>query len=71
MGEYVYEEKESFDGKKVKVLGETYEAGKPSEKNDWREKLGSNEERLNYLKTALRYWYSKEWFGSEKRKQEA
>jgi len=26
MGEYVYEEKESFDGKKVKVLGPTYEA---------------------------------------------
>ena len=71
MGEYKYEEKELFDGKKVKVLGETYEAGKPIEKNDWREKLESTEDRLNYLKTALRYWYSKEWFGSEKRKQEA
>ncbi|HUJ89355.1 MAG TPA: hypothetical protein VLX12_04105 [Syntrophorhabdales bacterium] len=71
MGEYVYEEKESFDGKKVKVLGPTYEAGKPDAKNDWEAKLGSAEDRLNYLKTALRYWYSKDWFGSEKRKQEA
>jgi hypothetical protein len=71
MGEYKYEEKESFDGKKVKVLGPTYEEGKPSEKNDWKEELGSTEDRLNYLKAALRYWYSKEWFGSEKRKQEA
>jgi len=71
MGAYKYEEKESFDGKKVKVLGETYEEGKPVGKSDWREKLGSTEDRLNYLKTALRYWYSKDWFGSEKRKQEA
>jgi hypothetical protein len=71
MGEYKYEEKQSFDGKKVKVLGPTYEEGKPDEKNDWSDKLESTEGRLNYLKTALRYWYSKDWFGSEKRKQEA
>ena len=71
MGEYTYEEKESFDGKKVKVLGPTYEAGKPDAKNDWEAELGSAEDRLNYLKAALRYWYSKDWFGSEKRKQEA
>ena len=71
MGEYVYEEKESFDGKKVRVLGPTYEAGKPDAKNDWEAKLGSAEDRLGYLKAALRYWYSKDWFGSEKRKQEA
>ncbi len=71
MGEYKYEEKESFDGKKVKVLGATYEEGKPDVKEDWKEKLGSQNDRLNYLRTALRYWYSKDWFGSEKRKQEA
>jgi len=71
MGEYVYEEKESFDGKKVKVLGPTYEEGKPEGKNDWEAELGSPADRLNYLKAALRYWYSKDWFGSEKRKQEA
>ncbi|HVN24251.1 MAG TPA: hypothetical protein VMT71_09790 [Syntrophorhabdales bacterium] len=71
MGEYQYEEKESFDGKKVKVLGATYEPGKPDTKGDWEQKLESQQDRLNYLKTALRYWYSKDWFGSEKRKQEA
>ncbi len=71
MADYQYEEKESFDGKKVKVLGPTYEEGKPDTKIDWRDKLASPQERINYLKAALRYWYSKDWFGSEKRKQEA
>ena len=60
--------KGDFEGKKVKVLGPTYEAGKPDGQADWEEKLGQPSERLDYLKTALRYWYSKEWFGSEKRK---
>ena len=69
--EYTYEEKENFQGKKVKVLGPTYEPGKPEGNSDWREKLTSRDERVNYIKTALRYWYSKDWFGSEKRKQEA
>jgi hypothetical protein len=71
MSEYQYDEKEGFDGKKVKVLGATYEEGKPEGQQDWRAKLGTPEERLGYLKTALRYWYSKDWFGSEKRKQDA
>ena len=71
MSEYHYEEKEGFDGKKVKVLGPTYEEGKSEGNQDWRAKLDTTEVRLGYLKTALRYWYSKDWFGSEKRKQEA
>jgi hypothetical protein len=71
MSEYTYEEKENFEGKKVKVLGPTYEEGTPDEQGDWKEKLGSPELMAGYLRTALRYWYSKEWFGSEKRKQEA
>jgi len=71
MAEYVYEEKEDFSGRKVKVLGPTYEEGKPTARDDWESKLGTREEKLGYLRTALRYWYSKEWFGSEKRKQEA
>ncbi len=71
MADYVYEEKEDFEGKKVKVLGPTYEPGKPEERSDWTQKLGSESERLSYLKSALRYWYSTDWFGSEKRKQEA
>jgi hypothetical protein len=71
MADYSYEEKEDFEGKKVKVLGTTYEPGKPEGRANWTEKLGSPDERLGYLKTALRYWYSNDWFGSERRKQEA
>jgi hypothetical protein len=71
MSEYQYEEKEGTDGKKVKVLGATYEEGRAEGSQNWREKLDTPEERLGYLKTALRYWYSSDWFGSEKRKQDA
>lgn len=35
---------------------------------DWKEKLITREERIKYLKTALRYWYSSEWYGSERQK---
>jgi hypothetical protein len=71
MIDYQYDEKEDFNGKKVTVLGPTFEEGKPEGQQDWRMKLGTREERLGYIKTALRYWYSKDWYGSEKRKQEA
>ncbi len=71
MSDYQYDEKEGFDGKKVRVLGPTYEAGKPEGKDDWTAKLDTREKAMDYLKTALRYWYSKDWFGSEKRKKEA
>jgi hypothetical protein len=71
MGDYVYEEKENYEGKKIKVLGATFEKGKPNTTIDWRAKLATREDAVGYLKTALRYWYSTEWYGSEKRKQEA
>jgi hypothetical protein len=53
------------------VLVSTYEVDKPQERTDWRAKLQTRDEMINYLKSAVRYWYSKEWYGSEKRKQEA
>ena len=58
---------------KIEVLGPTYEPGKPEgeEMGRWRQKLESREERLKYLQTGERYWYSKDWFGSEKRKTPA
>ena len=65
------EEKASFDGKKVKVLGPTFEEGRPESPDRWRKKLRSREEMLEYLKTGERYWFSEEWFGSEKRKTPA
>ena len=38
---------------------------------NWRKKLNNREEMLKYLRTADRYWYSDDWFGSEKRKNPA
>jgi len=57
----------------VEVLGATFEAGKPEgeEMGKWRQKLGSREEKLKYLQTGERYWFSQDWYGSEKRKKPA
>ena len=71
--EYKIEEKSAPGRDKVEVLGETFEEGKPEgeEMGRWRQKLGSRKEKLKYLQTAERYWYGKDWFGSEKRKTPA
>lgn len=69
-GTYEYEEKEDYEGKKVKVLGPTYEEGKSEEMADWRAKLRTRDDMMKYLKSAGRYWYGREWYGSEKRKDE-
>ena len=66
-------EKKDFSGKKVKVLDATYEPGVPeclgcAEDLGWRGHLITKEEKLKYLKNAERYWYSTEWYGSEKKK---
>jgi len=66
--------KKSAPGRgEVEVLGETYEAGKPEGEDlgRWRQKLESREEKLKYLQNGERYWYSTDWFGSEKRKKPA
>ena len=66
--------KERFDGSKVEILGETYEAGCPvaGEKYDWTARVGNDRsELLQFLRTGLRYWYASEGFGSEKRKSPA
>jgi hypothetical protein len=57
----------------VEVLGATFEAGKPSgeQPGKWRQKLESRKDKMKYIETAERYWYSKEWYGSEKRKKPA
>ncbi len=58
---------------KVEVLGGTFEEGKPEgeEMGRWRQKLESRQDKLKYLETGERYWYGKEWFGSEKRNNPA
>ena len=63
--------KRAFDGKEVEILGETFEPGKPEEKGAWRNKLAARQDMLRYIEHGERYWYSKEWFGSEKRKNPA
>jgi hypothetical protein len=57
----------------VELLGDTCEPGRPEGEDvgRWRQKLGSREEKLKYLQTGERYFYSNEWFGSEKRKNPA
>lgn len=65
--------RQNFNGETVEVLGSTYEAGKPTGEGigRWQHRLGSRQEILYYLRTGERYWYSKEGFGSEKRKNPA
>jgi len=71
--EYKVEEKSAPGRDKVEVLGETFEEGKPEgeEAGKWRQKLESREEKLKYLQSGERYWYGKDWYGSEKRKNPA
>ena len=71
--EYKIEEKSAPGREKVEVLGATFEEGKPEgeEAGRWRQKLESRADKLKYLETGERYWYGKDWFGSEKRKNPA
>jgi len=71
--EYKIEEKSAPGRDKVEVLGATYDEGKPEGEDlgRWRQKLSSREEKLKYLQSGERYWYSKDWYGSEKRKNPA
>jgi hypothetical protein len=65
------EERTNFEGKKVKILGENFDPGMPTEPHRWRDKLTTREDQLKYLENGERYWFSKEGFGSEKRKTPA
>jgi hypothetical protein len=71
--DYKFEARAAPNRDKVMVLESTYEDGKPVNKYDgsWRQKLRNRAEQLKYLQSGERYWYSQEWFGSEKRKQPA
>ena len=71
--EYKTEKKNAPGWGEVEVLAATFEEGTPEgeEAGKWRQKLGTRQEKLMYLQTGERYWYSDEWFGSEKRKNPA
>jgi hypothetical protein len=63
--------KQRFDGTEVEILGETYEEGLPKAKDQWRDKITDRADMLRYLTNGERYWYSDDWFGSEKRRNPA
>ncbi len=71
--EYKVEKKSAPGREAVEVLGETFESGKRigEQMGRWRQKLESREEKLKYLQNGERYFYGKDWFGSEKRKKPA
>lgn len=71
--EYEITKVEAPGRKEVEMLGATYAEGEPlgEDKGKWREKLGSRADMIGYLKTGERYWYSDDWYGSEKRKNPA
>ena len=71
--EYKIEKKSAPGRKEVEVLGATFDEGKPEgeEVGKWRNKLESRDDKLKYLRTGERYWYSTEWYGSERRKNPA
>jgi len=52
-------------------LSETSEPRLPGTPVSWRGKLTSRADRLKYLKSGERYWYSDDWYGSERRRDPA
>lgn len=71
--DYKHVEKEDYRGKKVKILDATYDSGVPEtigcgENYGWRTKIETRDDKIKYLESGERYWYSNDWFGSEKRK---
>ena len=71
--EYKIEKTKAPGRDEVELLGATYEEGLPEgeDMGRWRQKLDSREDKLKYLQNGERYWFSDEWFGSEKRKTPA
>ena len=71
--EYEVEKRNAPGWGEVEVLGATFEEGRPEgeDAGRWRRKLESRQDKLKYLENGERYWYGKEWFGSEKRKNPA
>jgi hypothetical protein len=74
--EFTFEEKERFDGTKVKVLMPQYGPSPDEDRYQWRMNIeavnvGEGSEPLKaYLSTAERYFMTpvSDWFGSERRK---
>ncbi len=70
---YKYSKKNAPGRGEVSILAETYDPGKPEGEvtGDWRHKANSRNEKIKYLQNAEAYWFAKERYGSEKRKNPA
>ena len=67
----MHQESMKMKHKESEALGPIDEKESPKIKGPWRHKLTDRQDKLKYLRQAERYWYSEEWFGSEKRKNPA
>ncbi len=65
------EEKTLFSGEKVKVVGPEYEEGTPEQPHQLEAEDPGPAGDAQVLQNGERYWFSKEWYGSEKRKTPA
>lgn len=59
------------DGKEVEILDAETLEGQPEAPDNWRAKITDRKQMLMYLETGERYWYSDDWYGSERRKNPA
>ncbi len=71
--EYRIEKVKAPGRDEVELLQETYDPGLPSgeEAGRWRHKFNGRVEIIKYLQNGERYFFSKEGYGSEKRKNPA
>ncbi|MDD5701515.1 MAG: hypothetical protein PHU23_05630 [Dehalococcoidales bacterium] len=67
------EEKKDPGKVEAEMPGPAYESDKPAgvEIGRWGQKLATREEKIKFVQTGLRYFYSQDGFGSEKRKNPA
>jgi hypothetical protein len=71
--DYTIEKVKAPGRERVEVLKETFEPGQPkgAEAGRWRQKFDTRTERIKYLENGEHYFYAKEGYGSEKRKNPA
>jgi hypothetical protein len=71
--QYKVEKVKAPGREQVELLKETYEKGMPEGEaaGKWRQKLSSRAEKLKYLQNGERYFYGKDAYGSEKRRNPA
>lgn len=71
--EYKVQKVKAPGREQVELLKDTFEKGSPEGEDlgRWRHKLANRQEIIKYLQNGERYFYSKDAYGSEKRKNPA